>query len=369
MRKYATLGFGRVFPIFYVDEEQMNKTVMGLVAALVVAAGAGFGAYTFMQDKQEDSANSSSATSAGDTAAMNDQSAAATEPAADDKAKTDDAEPAKSEPTDAVVASADNPVVAKVDGKDVLRSDVLSFMEALPPQMKQLPPKAIFPMVLEQVVNGKIVDERVAKTDLANDPEVAKRMEMAKAQILRAVYAEKQIDENFKDSDVKDAYDKLVKDTPKVEEAKASHILVEDEATAKEIIGKLDSGAKFADLAKEYSKDKSNASNGGDLGYFAEGDMVKEFSDAAFALKKGEYTKSPVKTQFGYHIIMLEDKRDRPAPKFEEVKGQLEGQVKRDLLNKLVDDWRKGAQVETFDFDGKPLPAKKDDASGDKAAE
>lgn len=343
----------------------MNKTVMGLVAALVVAAGAGFGAYTFMKDKQEDSAASSSATSSEESASVNDESAAATEPAADDKAKTDDA--SKEDIAPAATASADNPVVAKVDGKDVLRSEVLEFMDSLPPQMKQLPPKAIFPMVLEQVVNGKIVDERVAKTDLANDPEVAKRMAMAKLQILRAVYAEKQINDNFKEADVKDAYDKLVKDTPKVQEVKASHILVEDEAKAKEIIGKLDAGAKFADLAKEYSKDKSNASNGGDLGYFAEGDMVKEFSDAAFALKAGEYTKSPVKTQFGYHIIMLEDKRERKGPEYDEVKGQLEGQVKRDLLNKLVEGWRKGADVQTFDFDGKPLPAKKGDASSEKA--
>lgn len=343
----------------------MNKTVMGLVAALVVAAGAGYGAFTFMKDKQEDSQMSSSATSAEEGAAMNSESAAATEPAADDKAKAEDASKEEAAPTE--TASADNPVVAKVDGKDILRSDVLEFMDGLPPQMKQLPPKAIFPMVLEQVVNGKIVDERVAKTDLANDAEVAKRMAMAKSQILRAVYAEKQINDNFKESDVKDAYDKMVKEAPKVEEVKASHILVDDEAKAKEIIGKLESGAKFADLAKEYSKDKSNASNGGDLGYFAEGDMVKEFSDAAFALKKGEYTKSPVKTQFGYHIIMLEDKRDRPAPAYEEVKGQLEGQVKRDLLNKLVEDWRKGAEVQMFDFDGKPLPAKKDDASGEKS--
>jgi peptidyl-prolyl cis-trans isomerase C len=108
-------------------------------------------------------------------------------------------------------------------------------------------------------------------------------------------------------------------------------------------------------LAKEFSKDQSNSATGGDLGYFAQSDMVKEFSDAAYSLKANEYTKAPVKTQFGFHVIQALDKRDRPAPKLDDIKPQIEGQVKRDILNKLIETWRTNAKVESFDYDGKPI--------------
>ena len=114
------------------------------------------------------------------------------------------------------------------------------------------------------------------------------------------------------DDEVKARYDEEIKKLPPQEEVHARHILVKTEAEAKDIIKQLDAGKDFAELAKEKSTDP-NKSEGGDLGYFAKGRMVKEFEDAAFALKKGEYTKTPVKTQFGYHVIKVEDKRDRAA--------------------------------------------------------
>lgn len=251
-----------------------------------------------------------------------------------------------------------DPVVAKVDGREIHRTEILNFMQGLPPQMKQLPPEALFPMAQEQVVNGAIVDEKAKAADTASSPEVAARMAEAKMQITRAVFAEKAIEAKFSDKAVKTAYDEMVKKMPKVDEVQARHILVEKEDEAKELIKKLEGGAKFEDLAKESSKDKSNAASGGDLGYFAQGDMVKEFSDAAFAMKAKEYTKTPVKTQFGFHVIQTLDKRTRPAPKFDDVKGQLGQQVRHDILNKLVEEWRKAAKVEMFDVDGKVLPAK-----------
>lgn len=337
----------------------MNKTYLGLAIAVLIAAAAGFGIYSSAQKESAPESESASAeTAATDDAAQ----AAGTEPAAADE-KTE-------EKADNKEASADNPVVAVVDGEKITRSDVLDFMKInLPPQMKQLPPEAIFPMVLEQVVSAKIIDRKAVEAKTAEDPEVAKQMDMAKVQIIRGVFAEKQIADNYKESDTKDAYEKMVADMPKTKEAKASHILVEDEAKAKEIIAKLDGGAKFADLAKENSKDKSNADNGGDLGYFAQGDMVKEFGDAAFALKKGEYTKTPVKTQFGYHVILLDDLRDRPAPKYDDVKGELETKVKRDLLNKMMEEWRKDSTVETFDFNGKPVAKKGEEKHEEKSEE
>ena len=254
--------------------------------------------------------------------------------------------------------SADDPVVAKVDGKNILRSEVLAFMKNMPPQMQQLPIETVFPVVLDQVINGKIVEEKAVKTEVASNPEVAKRMAEAKEQIIRVVYMEEEINKNLSETRVKKAYDKFVADQGKVEEVSARHILVDTEAAAKDIIKKLDGGAKFEDLAKEMSKDTANKASGGDLGYFTQKDMVKEFGDAAFAMKKGEITKTPVKTQFGFHVIQVEDRRTRPVPSLETVKTALETQERREILTELLESWRKKADVETFDMNGNPIKEK-----------
>lgn len=330
----------------------MNKTFLGLAIAIVVAAGAGYGVYSSMSTNAASSEETAVQTEPAELSQA-DQATTQTEEASTAAATEPAAAPA-SEP-----AAEDNPVVAIVNDQKITRQDVMDFMASLPPQMQKLPPETIFPMVQEQVVNAAIVDQKAQKAGIASTPEVEEQMEKAKTQIIRAVFAEKEIDANYNESETKKAYDKMVADMPKVEEVKAAHILVDDEAKAKEIIKKLDDGAKFADLAKEYSKDKSNAQNGGDLGYFAQGDMVKEFGDAAFALNKGKYTEAPVKTQFGYHVILLEDKRNRPAPAYDDVKDELAAKVKRDLLNKMMEEWRDSAKVERFDFNGQPYPEEK----------
>lgn len=317
----------------------MTKTLTGIALALLIGAGAGYGAFYVMDSKGN-----------ADQAAPAVEAAADVSPAAEAPASV---EPAASEEK---THGADDPVVAKVDGAPIYRTDVLEFMKTLPPQLQQADPKSIFPMAIGQVINGKIVDEKVKAESVENSPEVAKRLAEAKIQIARAVYAEQAIQKEFSNDLVKKAYDDIVKNMPKVDEVHARHILVDDEAQAKDIIKKLSGGAKFEDLAKEFSKDKSNSASGGDLGYFAQADMVKEFADAAFALKSNEFSKTPVKTQFGFHVIQALEKRPRPAPKFEDIKGQLEGQVRRDILGKLVEKWNAEAKIEQFDWDGKPLP-------------
>ena len=305
------------------------KTFTGIALALLVGMGVGYGGYSIVNK--------------------------ADAPVAPVVSEASKAEPAAEMAAPEKVHGADDPVVAKVNGAPVYRTDVLDFIKTLPPQMQQVDPKSIFPMALEQVVNGKIVDEKAKAENLSNDPDVVKRMADAKLQIVRAVYAEHAIAKEFSQDAVQKAYDDIVKSMPKVDEVHARHILVDSEKQANDIIAKLNAGAKFEDLAKEFSKDKANSASGGDLGYFAQTDMVKEFADAAFALKANEYTKAPVKTQFGFHVIQSLDKRVRPAPKLEDVKTQLETQVRRDILNKLVGTWRSSATVEEFDYDGNPI--------------
>ncbi|HRC25868.1 MAG TPA: peptidylprolyl isomerase [Alphaproteobacteria bacterium] len=247
-----------------------------------------------------------------------------------------------------------NPTIAKVDGQDIKRLDLLNFMQQLPPQLRNAPIQQLYPQLIEQVVNARLVDDRAAKTDLANDPAYKQQVELARQQILRNLFVERELSKMVTDDKIKAAYDDLMKKQKDVEEVKASHILVKDEAKAKEVVAKLESGAKFADLAKEYSSDPSGQ-KGGDLGWFAKTEMVPEFADAAFKLKKGDYTREPVKSQFGWHVISLEDRRMRPNPKLEDVKPFLEQRVRGEIFEKMVADWRKDAKIETFDINGDPI--------------
>ncbi len=272
------------------------------------------------------------------------------------------------EPAAEPTPSANDPVVATVDGKNVLRSEVLAFTKNFPPQMQQVPVEQLFTIAQEQVIAAKIVDAKAAKiSELPTDPEVLKRLADAKTQIIRTVYLEKEIEKQLSDDRIQKAYDKFKASQSGIQEVHARHILVDKEETAKDIIKKIEGGAKFEDLAKEFSSDKSNKDNGGDLGYFTKEAMVKEFADAAFAMNKDEVSKTPVKTQFGWHVIQVLDKRNKPVPTLDDVKPQIAAEERRQILNELVESWRKKADVTTFDINGNPeKPADKKDAVAPK---
>lgn len=248
-----------------------------------------------------------------------------------------------------------DPVVAKVDGQDIKRSDVFGFINTLPEQVKQMPVDQLFPMAQENVINERIVKAKVDKAKLESDPEVVKLLAESRQQVIRNVYISRELAKYVTDADVKKAYEKAVAQMPK-EEVHARHILVKDEATAKDIIKQLDGGAKFEDLAKQ-STDGPTAANGGDLGFFTKDRMVPEFADAAFKLKPGTYSKEPVKSQFGWHVIKVEEKRPVTPPKFDEVKAQLEPQVRQEKLASLLEKWQKEAGVKKFDVNGDPVKA------------
>ena len=260
--------------------------------------------------------------------------------------------PAAASPAPAVKPG--NPVVAKVDGKDVTRLDVLNFIQTLPPQTKQMPIDQLFPLALDQVINTQVVMNKTKDVKLDSDPEVKKQLALAKDNIERSVYLQKEVDKQITDQKLKDVYAEYVKHFPDVEEVKAAHILVKDEAKAKDLIKKLDAGGDFAQLAKDNSTD-GTAKNGGELGYFTDKEVVEPFAKAAFSTAVGSYTKTPVKTDFGYHIIKVEDKRKRPPADFETAKPSLEVEVRRQILDGMIKDWRKDVKVETFDINGDPV--------------
>ncbi len=249
----------------------------------------------------------------------------------------------------------DNVVLAIIDGDEIKRSEVIEIVNTMPAQMTQIPMEQLFPMALEQLVNNKIIDKNAAKAGLETNKDVLEKLEQAKEQIIRATFLENAIKEKVTDEAIKAKYDEYVKNFPDVEEVKAAHILVDDEKLAKSIIKKLNSGADFVDLAKENSKDGSSE-NGGELGYFTKVDVVPAFAEAAFATKVGEYTKTPVKSAFGYHIIKIEDKRKRPPAEFEQIKPYIEQEMHRAALDEVLKELKSEANIERFDINGNPLP-------------
>jgi peptidyl-prolyl cis-trans isomerase C len=253
--------------------------------------------------------------------------------------------------------AAGDPVVARVNGKELHRSDVEAAQKAMGPQVQQMPLEQIYPMLLDRMVNGMLVTEAGRKDKLDQEPEVKKQLARIEDQLIQQAYIGKVVEQQTSEEKLKDRYQQFLKDNPAKEEVSARHILVEKEDQAKAVIKELDKGADFAKLAKEKSTDPA-AAQGGDLGFFSREEMVPEFSDAAFKLKKGEYTKEPVKTQFGWHVIKVEDRRTANPPTFEEAREELHNEVAREIVNSTVTKLREEAKVETFGLDGSPMPAR-----------
>ena len=320
-----------------------------IVLAVLVVAGLGGLAYFYSSKANKDEAGST---------AVAEVSTESTQPAAGDSEDTDaDAAPAAGE---------GNPVVAKLKGGEVTRLEVFNFIQTLPPQTRQLPLEQLYPMALEQVINSKIIAEKTKGVNLDSDAEFKKQLAEAKKQITRTVYIENLVNKKVTDEKLKEAYEKYVKAFPDVQDVKARHILVKDEAKAKDLIKQLGEGKDFAELAKANSTD-GTAASGGELGYFAKTEVVPPFADAAFALNVGEYSKKPVKTDFGYHVIKVEEKRKRPPAAYDEIKPLLETQLRREILEQTVEGWREEAQIERFDINGKPIePAGGDEKKVDE---
>lgn len=248
----------------------------------------------------------------------------------------------------------DDPVVATVNGIEIYYSQVQQAQRAMGGQAMAVPLEMIQSMLINTIADRTIVAEQARKDGFDKKEEFKKRMADIEQQVLArdfiADYAEKQIT----DKRVEEAYQDMIKDFEPQKEVRARHILVEDEAAAKAVIKELEGGADFAELAKSKSTGPSG-SQGGDLGFFSAGAMVPEFEKAAFALKAGEFSKEPVKTQFGYHVIKLEEERKTQPPKLEDVKDQIEGEIGNEAVSAYIEGLRKDAKIVLFDKDGKEI--------------
>jgi len=253
-------------------------------------------------------------------------------------------------------APTDDPVVGRVDGYEIHRSQAIEQMERLPAQARQTPPEQLFPMVVEALVNSRLILIAAQKANLDDDPQVKSRLAEAKDDILRTVYLQEIVDKDMTDAKLHERYEQFIKNAPPREEVNARHILVKTEDEAKSIVAELQKGGDFKKLAAEKSTDPAGKESGGDLGWFSKDQMVPEFANAAFALKKGEYTKTPIKTRFGWHVILLVDRRTAPPPTFDEVKRQIASEAQNEILTKVVKGLRAEAKIEILGPDGKPVP-------------
>jgi len=249
----------------------------------------------------------------------------------------------------------DDPVVATVNGLPIHKSELmLAYQHS---RLSQAPIEAVYPQLLDYVITGQLLLTEAKRANLSEDPEVKSEMRLAQDNILEQTYIERKVAAAVTDDAVKARYEEMIKAAPGKEEVHARHILLESEADAKQVIADLKGGAKFEDIAKAKSKDPSASQNGGDLGFFAKDEMVPEFSAAAFALKDGEVSSEPVKTQFGWHVIQVIERRTAPPPTLEESKSTIEDQLRKQAAQKVIEDLEKDASITRFNIDGTPIAA------------
>ena len=245
-------------------------------------------------------------------------------------------------------------IVATVDGKPIFLSEIIGMAQRLPEQYRKMSLEAVYPSLLTRAIDSKLVTLEGRRAGFSKDPDVTKRLLDVEDQIISEIFLTKTIGSQVTEEALQKIYSETKSEMASGDQIKARHILLDNEEKAVEIIKKLQAGEEFAKLASEYSKGPSAAS-GGDLGWFGEGQMVPEFSKAAFALNPGDIVTKPVKTQFGWHIILVEDRKVSAPPSFDEAKEQLASTMSQKLLKELIETLRTKAKIVRFQADGTPI--------------
>lgn len=245
-------------------------------------------------------------------------------------------------------AAGKNGVAAEVNGQKVMVSAIKDAYEMNPAAQKQLSFEEFYDKVLDVYINGVMLYQAAEKSGVENSPEYKKQLKVLKEELASKIYLEQQVDKKITQAKIKEVYNEYKEQFKPEKEVKAKHILVSDEKTANEVIAKLKKGEKFDELAKEYSLDKAS-----DLGYFTKDVMVPEFSKAAFAMKKGQYSKAPVKTKFGYHVILVEDSRMTKPADLKTVEPQIKMQLSREAANDIFKEINSKAKIVKYSYDGK----------------
>jgi peptidyl-prolyl cis-trans isomerase C len=251
--------------------------------------------------------------------------------------------------------SGEDKTVATVNGYEIKTSEVRMAFDDVIGQLPNMPPKLRFPFVVEFLIERHLLAQVAAKDGVGESEDYKRRLAAYQAKALRDSYLAQKISPSVSEEEIKAAYDKESAKLKQTERVRARHILVASEKEAGDIEAKIKSGEKFEDLAKQYSLDGSK-DYGGDLGYFTAPEMVKPFSDAAFNLKVGEVS-APVKTDYGWHIIRMDDRKMGAAQPFDQVKIAIRNVLVREKVQALLAGLQGTAKVEILDEDLKKSQA------------
>lgn len=249
----------------------------------------------------------------------------------------------------------DDPVVARVNGTEIRQSDLAVAEEDVGNQVAQMDPAAKRDYLISLLSDMILVGQAAEAKKIHDSAEFKRRLALTRTKLLMEQYLQAEAKNAVTDAALRKVYDEAIGQMKKEPEVRARHILVETEDEAKAIVADLKKGADFAELAKSKSKDPG-AADGGDLGYFTKDQMVPEFSEVAFKLDKGALS-DPVKSQFGWHVIKVEDKRERQPPEFDKVKDQLESFVVRRAQVELITKLRTDAKIENLTPPAAAAPA------------
>ena len=260
--------------------------------------------------------------------------------------------------TSAAAPAQPNPLIATVNGDPIHLADISAWVDGHVPaeQRAQIGQEKLFAVAMDNLVSGKALQVMARKQGLDHDPAIAHQMQVAADDVLQRAILVKTVLPQVTEEAIKAQYDKEYASKPGEPEVHARHILVDSEAKAKDVIKQLQGGAKFEDLVRKYSDTKDPASaQGGDLGTFKRADMLPEFSDAAFKLKKGEYTTTPVHTRYGWHVIQVLDTSISQPPKYDAVHDEIRQTLLRQDAQVLAANARNQVKIVQYGPDGKPV--------------
>lgn len=240
-------------------------------------------------------------------------------------------------------------VAAKVNNHIISAQDVLNAVSTLPENVKTKPLFEIYPRVINELINKHLITKRAYSEKLDLDQNVINLIKKNKDSILAKYWLNNFIMNETSEENVKNFYNNYVKSFQEYTEINASHILVKTKNEAVSIINKLNNKSQFSELAREYSIGPS-AKNGGNLGWFGPGQMLKEFEKAAFLLEKGNISQKPIKTKFGFHVIKLNDMRNAKPKKLNEIKNNIIEKITKISLSNLENKIRKNEKVVIIKF-------------------
>ncbi|MFC7399211.1 peptidylprolyl isomerase [Chelatococcus sp. GCM10030263] len=245
--------------------------------------------------------------------------------------------------------------LALVNGVPITQKDLDMASEDLGDRLPAMPDAQRRTYLVNYLIDMKILAQAAEKAKIADTPDFARRMAYYRDKVMLDDYLASEVKKAATPEAARKLYEETIKTMKPEEEVRARHILVESEDDAKKIAARVKGGEDFVKVATEVSKDPGSAKDGGDLGFFTKDRMVPEFAEVAFKLKPGEIS-DPVKTQFGWHVIKVEEKREKPVPTFEEVKDQVDSYLAQKTQQDIILALRKDAKIERFD-EPSPAPA------------